>query len=261
MDLVKAAKKFRTKCQGLKKEHPLRKVEESKSYDMLTSLFYECFKLYIDNSKEKIDFIESFYEELKSFSGKPVDKKTNEAYCALFDEKVLKNKIPNENSKLINMFRLCQRHLCDQLKDKIKYIEAIENNEETIEGIIDIFNDTAKNLEIELKHKEMYPQGSNFTYRNVMDSFFDKKKEKLSKSKTISDLALKEIGDCMNMFYHNNGSDALEYNDTVNKLNELDKKIMDCECLLDNGGKKIVRSDGYTSFRSVFLRMAKRQSK
>ena len=43
MDLVKAAKKFRSKCNNLRKENHLRKVKESESYDTLTSYFHDCF--------------------------------------------------------------------------------------------------------------------------------------------------------------------------------------------------------------------------
>ena len=181
----------------------------------------------------------------------------NEAYCALFDEKVLTNKIPEENSKLIHILSYCKQYLCNQLNDKIKYIEAIENNEETIKGIIDIFNDTANKLALELQSQKQNPHSSRFTYREVTDPFFYNKQEKLKKSKTISDLALNELGVCMGMFCHNNGSDRFVYDDIVKKLSELDKKIMDCECLSAGGGKKIVKSNGYTRFRHVFLEIGK----
>ena len=242
MGLREAMSKFSCECRKIR-------LEELESYDLITSLFHDCFEPYIEDSKEKIDFIESFYGELKSFDGKPIDEKTNEAYCALFDKKVLKNKIPEENSKLISCLSISGEYTNSQLSRKTEMINLNRNNEENIKIIIDVFGDLARDFK-----KDYIRVG--MTYGGIENYF----KIYLQKYK-IGKVITRSIMSCFSMFYDYDDCDKeLEYYETVKKLNELDKKITECKYLLNDGGKKIVRSKNYQNFRNVILEIAKDQS-
>ena len=245
MDLVSAGEKFKKKFGRIN----LKLIESIESYDYFTSQFYDCFKPYIEDSKEKIDFIESFYEELKSFDRKPIDEKTNEAYCALFDKKVLKNKIPEENSKLISCLSISGEYINGQLSRKTEMINLNRNNEENIKIIIDVFGDLARDFK-----KDYIRVG--MTYGGIENYF----KICLQKYK-IGKVITRSIMSCFSMFYDYDDCDKeLEYKETVKKLNELDKKITKCEYLLNDGGEEIVGSKNYQNFKDEILEIAKNQS-
>ena len=229
----------------------LKLIESIESYDYFTSQFYDCFKPYIEDSKEKLDFIESFYKELKSFDRKPIDEKTNEAYCALFDKKVLKKKIPKENSELIDVLVETGKRINGQLSKKIEMINLNQNNEENIKIIINVFGDVARDFKMNMKDYIKF----RMQYEGIINYF----KYYLQKYK-IGEVITRSIKSCFSMFYDNDCDEELEYYETVKKLNELDKKITECKYLLNDGGKKIVRSKNYQNFRNVILEIAKDQS-
>ena len=245
MDLVSAAKNFRKKIMRMN----LKLIESIESYDYFTSQFYDCFKPYIEDSKEKLDFIESFYEELKSFDRKPIDEKTNEAYCALFDKKVLKKKIPKENSELIDVLVETGKRMNGQLSKKIEMINLNQNNEENIKIIIDVFGDLARDLKKDYIRVGMPYEGIGNYFREYLQKY------------KIGKVITRSIMSCFSMFYDEDDMDEeLEYDETVKKLNKLDKKITECKYLLNDGGLRIIRSKNYQNFRNVILEIAKNQS-
>lgn len=239
MDLVSAGEKFK---KGMRKSVSLKAISSIESYDYFTSQFYDCFKPYIEGSEEKLD---SFYEELKSFDGKPIDEKTNEEYCALFDKKVLKKKISKENSELISCLSISGQLINGRLSRKIEMINLNQNNEENIKIIIDVFGDLARDFK-----KDYIRDG--ICYEQIENNF----SSYLQKCK-ISTLIKRSITDCFLAFRDDDWDEKLEYNETVKKLNELDKKITKCEYLLNDGGKKIVTSGNYKNFKNVILEIAK----
>ena len=251
MDLVSAAEKFEKAMGG---PVNLKLIKLIESYDYFTSQFYDCFKPYIEDSKEKLDFIESFYKELKSFDRKPIDEKTNEAYCALFDKKVLKKKIPKENSKLIYYLASAGNMINTKLIRKIEMINLNQDNEENVKKIIDVFGDVVEYFEDEIKYYKNNDKDYVIDYWTITRKFEDYFLGKYRAGRVVGVSFFKHLSSIIG---GNNEDEEIEYNEVLKRLNKLDKDIMDNEYLLNDGGKKIVRSKNYQNFRNVILEIAK----
>ena len=118
--------------------------------------------------------------------------------------------------------------------------------------IIDFFGDLARRFN---NQNEDIATTYYFEISSALHAWLDSCKTKIDK------VVKSSIRDCFYVFNDEDEDEKLEYKETVKKLKELKEKIIKCKYLLDDGGKKIVRSENYKKFEKAILEIAKNQSK